>query len=230
MKTIGLIGGMSWESTLHYYRIINEVYRNQLGNYHSAKILLYSLDFSEIQTWMAQEEWTKIARRLSEIAEKLERAGADFLVICTNTMHKLVPEIKKNIRIPILHIAEATAESLLKQKIGQVALLGTSYTMEQTFYRDVLKEAGIETLIPEPDEREHINKVIFEELCQGIVSDKSKDAFLDIIQSLKQQGAQGVILGCTEIGLLIQQEDTSLPVFDTTLIHGTKAALLSMES
>lgn len=228
MKTIGLIGGMSWESTLHYYKIINEVYRNQLGGFHSAKILLYSVDFSQVQGWMEEGDWASIARLLSVTAENLEKGGVDFLVLCTNTMHQLVPEIMNNIKIPLLHIAEATAEQLLKEKLNQVALLGTRYTMEQSFYRDRLKEKGVNAIIPDLEERAQINGIIFDELCQGIVLEKSKSIFLEIILKLKDRGAQGVILGCTELGLLIQKEDVSLPVFDTTEIHATKAALLSM--
>ncbi|RDU23626.1 aspartate/glutamate racemase family protein [Anaerosacchariphilus polymeriproducens] len=225
MKTIGLIGGMSWESTVTYYKIINEVVKEQLGGLHSAKILLYSVDFQEIEECQVNGDWEKSGEILAEAALSLEKAGADFIVICTNTMHKVVPQIQSKIKIPIIHIAEATAEKLLENKIEKVALLGTKYTMKQDFYKEKLMNVGIEVLIPDDEDIEFVNHVIYDELCMGKIEEKSKQEYLRIIHKLAEQGAQGVILGCTEIGLLIQQEDTKLPVFDTTHIHGEKAAM-----
>lgn len=229
MKTIGLIGGMSWESTVTYYQIINEVVKKQLGGLHSAKVVLYSVDFQEIEECQSNGEWDKSAGILGGAAKKLEQAGADFIIICTNTMHKVAPNIQKEIQIPIIHIAEATAEKLIENNIYKVALLGTKYTMTQDFYKDKLIEKGIEVLIPNDSDVEIVNDIIYDELCLGIISEKSKLEYIRIIDKLKEDGAQGVILGCTEIGLLIGQEDTILPVFDTTQIHATKAAMLAIE-
>lgn len=230
MKTIGMIGGMSWESTVTYYTIVNETVKRELGGLHSAKVLLYSVDFSEIEKYQADGDWDKSAEVLADAAERLEAAGADFIVICTNTMHKVVPQIQMRVKIPVLHIAEATAEELHKSGIQRVALLGTRYTMTQDFYKEKLIEAGIEVLIPEAEDIEIVNHVIYHELCLGIISPVSREKYLEIIRKLADKGAQGVILGCTEIGLLISQEDTELPVFDTTRIHAVKAAMSAMES
>ncbi len=229
MKTIGLIGGMSWESTVTYYKIVNETVKKELGGLHSAKVLLYSVDFSEIEKCQADGDWDKSAAILSAAAKNLEDAGADFIVICTNTMHKVVPQIQSSITIPVIHIAEATADELKYHNITKVALLGTKYTMTQDFYKDKLMNAGITVLIPDEEEIELVNDVIYNELCLGIISEASKDKYLSIIQGLAKQGAQGVILGCTEIGLLIQQKDVELPVFDTAQIHAVRAAMLSIE-
>lgn len=229
MKTIGLIGGMSWESTVTYYQILNETVKQRLGGLHSAKILLYSVDFDEIEKYQSSGEWEKSAEVLSQAAMNLEKAGADFIVICTNTMHKVAPKIQSHISIPIIHIAEATADELIKRGISRVALLGTKYTMTQDFYKDKLLKAGIDVVIPDSTGIETVNDIIYKELCLGIISEESKKKYLEIIDRLAEQGAQGVILGCTEIGLLIQQADTSLPVFDTTQIHAIKAAELSIE-
>lgn len=229
MKTIGIIGGMSWESTVTYYQIMNKMVKKELGGFHSAKILLYSVDFSEIERCQAEGDWKKCEDILSAAAESLEKAGADFLVIATNTMHKVVPQIQERINIPILHIAEVTAEELKQHHITTVALLGTKYTMTQEFYKEKLENAGITVLIPEAREIEVVNSIIYDELCLGSVLETSKERYLQIIEGLKNRGAQGVILGCTEIGLLIKQEDTELPVFDTTRIHAVKAARLSLE-
>ena len=228
MKTIGLIGGMSWESTVTYYQLINETVKKELGGLHSGKILMYSVDFAEIEEYQAKGEWDKSAQVLADVALRLEQAGADFIVICTNTMHKVVPQIKEKIHIPILHIAEATAEALKETGITKVGLLGTKYTMTQDFYKEKLIAAGIEVVIPDGTGVEIVNDVIYNELCLGIIKEDSRKKFLEIIAQLGEQGAQGVILGCTEIGLLVKQADTDLPVFDTTLIHGTKAALLAV--
>ena len=229
MKTIGLIGGMSWESTVTYYQIVNEVVKEKLGGLHSAKVLLYSVDFEEIEKCQANGEWEKSGDILTQAAQNLEKAGADFIVICTNTMHKVAPQIQSQISIPIVHIAEATADALKENNIKKVAFLGTKYTMTQDFYKAKLIEAGIEVLIPDAQDVEVVNDVIYNELCLGIVSEISKEKYIQIIEKLADQGAQGVILGCTEIGLLIQQKDTKLPVFDTTQIHGKKAAMLAIE-
>jgi len=229
MKTIGIIGGMSWESTVTYYQIMNETVKQELGGLHSAKILLYSVDFSEIEHCQAEGDWEKSGDILSAAAESLEKAGADFLVIATNTMHKVAPQIQKRVNIPIVHIAEVTAEELKQHQITTVALLGTKYTMTQEFYKEKLENAGIQVLIPEAQDIEAVNSIIYDELCLGSVLKTSRETYLHIIESLKNRGAQGVILGCTEIGLLIQQEDVDLPVFDTTKIHAVKAARLSLE-
>ncbi|MCH4239417.1 MAG: aspartate/glutamate racemase family protein [Oscillospiraceae bacterium] len=224
MKTIGLIGGMSWESTVTYYQIINEYVKEKLGGLHSAKILLYSVDFAEIEDCQSKGEWQKSADILGAAAKNLEKAGADFIVICTNTMHKVAPQIQNMISIPILHIADATADVLIRSHISAVALLGTKYTMTQDFYKERLIKKGISVLIPEECDIETINHIIYDELCLGIISDKSRVQYQEIIKKMKLKGAQGVILGCTEIGLLIKQKDSVLPVFDTTQIHGQEAA------
>lgn len=223
MKTIGLIGGMSWESTVTYYKIINETVKERLGGFHSGKILLYSVDFAEIEECQAKGEWEKSAEILSEAAENLEKAGADFIVICTNTMHKVAGKIQENIKIPVIHIADATAHKLKQDGILKTALLGTKYTMTQDFYKEKLRENGIEVLIPEEKDIEIVNHVIYEELCLGKILDSSRKEYIRIIDGLKEKGAQGVILGCTEIGLLISQKDSSLPVYDTTEIHALSA-------
>ena len=215
---------MSWESTVTYYQIINTVVKEQRGGLHSAKILLYSVDFAEIERYQASAEWNKSAEVLADAAERLEKAGADFIVICTNTMHKVAPDIAQRIHIPILHIADATAEVLCAERIKTVGLLGTKYTLTQDFYKKRLIDKGLEVIIPEPDEIELINAVIYNELCRGLISDKSRMKYLDIIGGLQKKGAEAVILGCTEIGLLISKNDVKLPVFDTTLIHAQLAA------
>lgn len=227
-KVIGLIGGMSWESTITYYQVINETVKEALGGLHSAKILLYSVDFAEIEACQSSGDWDRSAAILTKAAKNLEQAGADVIVICTNTMHKVAPQIEKELTIPILHIAEATADSLLSQGIQKVALLGTKYTMTQDFYEDVLTQKGLETLVPNATDIELVNDVIYQELCLGRVLEKSRVEYQRIIQELKDRGAEAVILGCTEIGLLIKPEDSSLPVFDTTLIHAQKAAQWSL--
>lgn len=228
MKTIGLIGGMSWESTVTYYQIINETVKEKLGGLHSAKILLYSVDFSEIEACQANDAWDRSADILVDAAKRLEKAGADYIVICTNTMHKVAPQIQEQIRIPILHIADAAADALTQSGINKVALLGTKYTMTQDFYKQKLISRGIAVMIPEAADMELINHVIYDELCLGIISDKSREQFMRIMEQLMRNGAEGVILGCTEIGLLIHPEDSSLPVFDTTQIHAQKAAMISI--
>ncbi|NCB74656.1 MAG: aspartate/glutamate racemase family protein [Clostridia bacterium] len=227
MKTIGLIGGMSWESTVTYYTIINRIIKRELGGFHSAKCLLYSVDFQEIEECQSGGDWEKGGQILADAAKLLENAGADFIVICTNTMHKAVPQIQSQISIPILHIAEATAMRLREAKIRRVALLGTKYTMEQDFYKNKLIESGIEVVIPEEPERNEINRIIYKELCLGVISEGSRAMLLELVNKMGDSGAEGVILGCTEIGLLISQQNTSVPLFDTALIHAEAAALLA---
>ncbi len=229
MKTIGLIGGMSWESTASYYKIINETIKEILGGLHSAKILLYSVDFYEIEKCQAEGNWEKSAEILGNIAIKLEKAGADFIVICTNTMHKVADNIQQKINIPIIHIATATAEELIKNNIKKVALLGTKYTMTQDFYKEKLIKAGIDVIIPDNDDIEVVNNIIYNELCLGIINKKSKEIYINIIDNLCKKGAQGVILGCTEIGLLVDNNDLNIPVFDTTYIHAKKASFLAIK-
>ncbi|HBE9332472.1 TPA: amino acid racemase [Clostridioides difficile] len=228
MKTIGLIGGMSWESTITYYQVINTVIKERLGGLHSSKCILYSVDFQEIEECQSSGNWEKSAKILADAAIKLQEAGADFIVICTNTMHKVSDKIQESIHIPLLHIADVTATVLREKEIKKVALLGTKYTMEQDFYKNVIINNGIEVLIPNEEDRIIVNDTIFNELCLGIVSESSKKAFLSIIDNLGKQGAEGVILGCTEIGLLIKQNDTFIPLFDTTVIHAIEAALSSI--
>lgn len=228
MKTIGIIGGMSWESTVTYYQIINEIVKQKLGGFHSAKILLYSVDFDEIEKYQTNGEWDKSGEVLGDIAARLEQAGADYIVIATNTMHKVIPQMKTRISIPIIHIAEATADKLKENGISTVGLLGTKYTMKQDFYKEKLIDAGLKVIIPNDDDVETVNDVIFNELCLGNINKESKEKYVSIINKMAKEGAQGVILGCTEIGLLIKQEDVDIPVFDTTLIHAEKAALMSI--
>ena len=228
MKTIGLIGGMSWESTATYYKIINEEIKAYLGGLHSAKILLYSVDFAEIEELQAKGEWERAGEILADVAKRLELAGADFIAICTNTMHKVEPQIRENLQIPVLHIATATADELKAKNIDKTILLGTKYTMTQDFYKEKLIEQGIEVFIPNDDEIEFINSVIFNELCLGKILSSSKEKFLKIIDRLANLGAKSVILGCTEIGLLISQDDLEIPVFDTTIIHAKKCAKMAL--
>lgn len=229
MKTIGLIGGMSWESSVTYYQIINQVINKQLGGLHSAKCVLYSVDFQEIEQCQSSSDWQKSAHILIQAALSLQRAGADFIVICTNTMHKVVPQIIPHLNIPILHIAEMTVKALKKQNMTRIALLGTKYTMEQHFYKDIIIQHGIEVIIPDELDRQIINDIIFKELCRGVIKLNSKNAYLAIIDKLCRLGVQGVVLGCTEIGLLINQNDTAVPLFDTSLIHAQEAALYALD-
>ena len=229
LKTIGLIGGMSWESTVTYYKIINETVKEKLGGLHSAKCILYSVDFQEIEECQANGNWEKSGEILGEAAYNLEKAGADFIVICTNTMHKVVNQIKEKISIPILHIAEMTAEKILEKGLKNIALLGTKYTMEQDFYKSKLIEKGINVIISDKNDIEIINEVIYDELCLGTINSNSKKKFLEIVDKLRNKGAEGIILGCTEIGLLIKNEDTDVPLFDTAVIHAEEAAIYSIK-
>ena len=229
MKTIGLIGGMSWESTVTYYRVINEEIKKRLGGFHSGKILLYSVDFDEIEKCQMSGEWEKSGEILADAAKRLEKAGADFIVICTNTMHKVFGQVQAAVKIPVLHIAETTAEIMKKDKITKTGLLGTKFTMEQDFYKSVLAENGIEAVVPDEDGRKTVNDVIYNELCMGQIKECSKKQCLEIIDKLRDQGAQAVILGCTEIGLLVEQKDVDIPVYDTALIHAEVAAEKSLK-
>lgn len=229
MKTIGLIGGMSWESSAIYYRIINEEVKEHLGGLHSSKCILASVDFAEVEGYQMQGNWDLAGQLLGDTAAKLQAAGADFIVICTNTMHKVVPIIEQYISIPILHIATATAKEILKEGSNKIGLLGTKFTMEQDFYKDCLIEKGILPIIPTEAERNEVHRIIYEELCLGMIKEESRNFYVSVIENLRKQGAEGIILGCTEIGLLISAQHTSLPIFDTTLIHAQKAAFLSVE-
>ena len=229
LKTIGLIGGMSWESTVTYYKIINETVKEKLGGLHSAKCILYSVDFQEIEECQANGNWEKSGEILGEAAYNLEKAGADFIVICTNTMHKVINQIKEKISIPILHIAEMTAEKILEKGLKNIALLGTKYTMEQDFYKSKLIEKGINVIIPDKNDIEIINEVIYDELCLGTINSNSKKKFLEIVDKLRSKGAEGIILGCTEIGLLIKNANTDVPLFDTAIIHAEQAAMYSIK-
>lgn len=229
MKTIGMLGGMSWESTASYYKAINEGIKQQLGGLHSAKIALYSVNFEEIEKLQHQGDWQATGNILSKAAQSVEAAGADFLLICTNTMHKVAPEIESHISIPILHIADATARQLQQDNITRVGLLGTRFTMEQDFYKQRLTERfGIEVIIPDDEDRTVVHDVIYQELCLGEIRDASRDKYRVIIQKLFEQGAQAVILGCTEIALLISDEDTKVPLYDTTEIHALAAVKVAI--
>lgn len=230
LKIIGLIGGMSWESSVEYYRIINEEVKKRLGGLHSAKCLLYSVDFEEIERYQAEGKWDKAGKLLGNVAHSLEKAGVDFVVICTNTMHKVIESIEEKINIPILHIADATANQIKKSNISTVGLLGTKYTMEEDFYKLRLEANGIKVLIPSFSEREIINKVIYEELCLGNIQQSSRDYYKKVIKALVESGAEGIILGCTEIGLLVKQEDSEVPLFDTTVIHAIESVNKALEN
>jgi aspartate racemase len=224
MKTIGLIGGMSWESSLEYYRILNETVKARLGGLHSTKCVLYSVEFAEIEALQHAGRWDEAARIMVEAGQSLERAGADLLVLCTNTMHKLAGEIEAGVNIPLLHIADATAEAVKAAGISRVGLLGTRFTMEQDFYRGRLTDKhGLQVIIPGQPDRELIHQVIYGELCLGVIKPESRLRFAGIIAKLVAAGAQGVILGCTEIESLVRQEDSPVPVFPTTRIHAEAA-------
>jgi len=225
LKTIGLIGGMSWESSLEYYRIINETIKSKLGGLHSAKCLMYSVDFSEIELLQHRNKWDELTNIMVNIADVLKRGGADFIVICTNTMHKMACDIENRVGIKVLHIAEVTGEKIVQKGLRKVALLGTKFTMEQDFYKKVLEDKfDIEVLVPDEDERNVIHDIIYNELCKGIINEFSKKEYRKIINNLIRNGAEGIVLGCTEIPLLIKQEDVNVPVFDTTTIHAVSAA------
>jgi aspartate racemase len=224
MKTIGLIGGMSWGSSIEYYRIINEVTKSKLGGLHSAKSVMYSVDFAEIEALQHQSRWQEAADLMVSAAQNVERAGADFVVLCTNTMHKLADEIEASIQVPFLHIADATAEKIQSRGIQKIGLLGTRFTMEQDFYRGrLIDKHGLEVLVPNEDERAVVHQVIYEELCLGIINPESRKQYIEIMDRLVNSGAKGIILGCTEIELLVQTGDTTVELFPTTRIHAEAA-------
>lgn len=230
MKTIGLLGGMSWESTSHYYRAINQGVKCQLGGLHSAKLILYSVDFQQIEQLQHQGDWQQCALLLSDAALALQAAGAECLVIATNTMHKVAPQIEAQLEIPLLHIADATTLQLQRDGIRKVALLGTRFTMEQDFYKARVEEQStIKVIVPNRDEQTLIHDIIYQELCKGVVSDASRQIYLRIIEGLADLGAEAVILGCTEITMLVKQHDTEVPLYDTTQIHAQAAVDFSLE-
>lgn len=228
MKTIGLIGGMSWESTVPYYRLINEAVRERLGGYHSARIVLHSVDFSDIEAMQEATEWEKAGEYLARIARSLESAGADVLVLCTNTMHKVAPAIEAAVGIPFIHIADPTAAALSAAGVTRVGLLGTRFTMEEAFYRDRLTSHGIDSVVPDGRDRDVVHRVIYDELVKGVVSSASRERYREIIERLVRSGARAVILGCTEIGMLVGAEDSPVPLFDTTVLHARAAAEWAM--
>jgi aspartate racemase len=223
MKTIGMIGGMSWESSIEYYRLVNEEVKRQLGGLHSAQCLMYSVDFEEIERYQHQGDWGKATDVMIDAAQRLERGGADFVVICTNTMHKMADEVKAAINIPLLHIVDAAAQAVKSKGIRKVGLLGTRFTMEGDFYGGRLKAHGLDVVIPDLPDREIVHQIIYQELVLGKIQTSSRDEFRRIIQTLQQNGTEGIVLGCTEIGLLVKQEDNILPVFDTTVVHALAA-------
>ena len=230
MKTIGMLGGMSWQSTALYYREINEGIKEKLGALHSAEIILNSVDFEKIERLQQKGDWEATADILGKAARSVELAGADFLIICTNTMHIVAPEITTYLKIPVLHIADATGEKLIEDKISSVGLLGTNFTMEKSFYKGRLSERyGIQTVIPSSEDRVELHRIIYEELCCGVVKQSSRAYYLEVIDKLKTAGAEGVILGCTEIGMLVSKKDTSARLYDTTKIHAESAVSLALE-
>jgi aspartate racemase len=229
MKTIGMIGGMSWESSLEYYRIVNEGIHDRLGGVHSAKCLMLSVDFAEIEEMQRKGEWDRATQAMVDAAQALEHGGADFIVICTNTMHKMADAVSAGVRIPLLHITDATAERIRTQGLTRVGLLGTRFTMEEDFYKRRLTDNfGLEVVIPEAADREIVHRVIYDELVLGVIKEESRREYLRIIASLAARGAQGIILGCTEIGLLVKQADCAVPLFDTTLLHAEAAVVYAL--
>lgn len=229
MKTIGVIGGMSWESTALYYRLINEGIKKALGGLHSARVVVYSVDFDDIEKLQSAGHWAKAGKLLAEAAQALAQAGAEFLVLATNTMHKVAPQIQQAVAIPLLHIADATAERICKTGTEKVGLIATRFTMEETFYRGRLSDKyGLEVITPERKDRELIHRVIYDELCQGIIRSDSRMRFCEVMSKLTAQGAQGIILGCTEITLLVEAQDASVPLFDTTQLHAESAVRFAL--
>nr|WP_315476087.1 aspartate/glutamate racemase family protein [uncultured Undibacterium sp.] len=230
MKTLGLIGGMSWESTIPYYREINQTVKQALGGLHSAKVIIFSVDFHEIEVLQRSGDWESAGEILANAAQALERAGADMLVLCTNTMHKVAPAIEAAVAIPLCHIADPTAEEIKTHGYQRVALLGTRFTMEQAFYKDRLQQAhGLDVITPDEADRQVIHRIIYEELCLGNIQESSRQEYIRIIDNLIKNGAQAIILGCTEISLLINQSHVSVPLFDTTALHARKAALWALK-
>ena len=230
MKTIGLIGGMSWESSAEYYRIVNETAKEKLGGLHSAKTVMYSVDFAEVEALQHEGRWDEAAQLMASAAQSLERAGADFVILCTNTMHKLADEIQAAIQIPFLHIADATAQKIKDAGIKRIGLLGTRYTMEHDFYKGrLIENYGLDVIIPDETDRETVHRVIYDELCLGIIKPESREHYKEIMAKLIQSGAEGIILGCTEIELLVHDEDSSVPLFPTTKIHAVAAVEYALE-
>ncbi|GAA3522138.1 aspartate/glutamate racemase family protein [Aeromicrobium panaciterrae] len=229
MRTIGLLGGMSWESTAEYYRLANELVRDQLGGLHSAKILMHSVDFAEIEAMQVEGRWDDAGTVLAEAAGRLQAAGADLVVLCTNTMHKVAGPIEAAISVPFVHLGDTTADAVKAAGLSRVGLLGTIFTMEQDFYVDRLRSHGLDVVLPGPDDRQLVSEIIYEELCLGVVRDESRAIYLDVIERLRAEGAQGVILGCTEIELLVDQSHVATPVFPTTLLHVQAAVKLALE-
>jgi len=229
MKTIGLIGGLSWESTTVYYQTINEKVKDLLGGYHSAKCVIVSVDFAEIEKLQKIEDWESQNKIMVQSAKQLEKAGTDLIILCTNTMHLCSDAIINNISIPFLHIAKATAEKIKENKLNKIALLGTKFTMEKDFYKDILTAYGIEVIIPNEYDRNLVHDIIYKELVHGKINNKSKEAYKSVIKDLEDRGAEGVILGCTEIPLLIKQNDVDIPIFDTTKIHAVSAVIMALK-
>ena len=231
MKTIGMIGGMSWESSIEYYRIINEAVKERLGDLHSARSLMVSVDFAEIEVLQREGHWEAATRAMIDAARSVEAGGADFLIICTNTMHKMADEVQRNIHIPLLHIADATAEDIKARGLRRVGLLGTRFTMEEDFYRGrLVQKHALDVLVPDTADREIVHRVIYNELVLGKIEPASKAEYLRIISCLAEAGAEGIILGCTEIGLLVSQADSRLPLFDTTRIHALAAVQYALQA
>lgn len=229
MKRIGLIGGMSWESSLEYYRIINEEVKKKLGSSHSADLLMYSFDFAEVEKLQHENKWDELTEIMIDKAKLLKNAGAEVIAICTNTMHKMAGEIEENTELPLIHIADSAAAEMKKKDIKKAALLGTKFTMEEDFYRDRISEYGIEIIIPDKKQREVIHNTIYSELISGLIKDSSRKKFVEIIESLQEKGAEGVVLGCTEIPLLIKNNDSPIEVFDTTYLHAKNIVDFSLE-
>jgi aspartate racemase len=230
MKTIGLIGGMSWESTIPYYRQINEIIKERLGGFSSAKLILYNVNFQEIELLMKTGDWDAAGAILADAAKSLEKGGADFLLLCTNTLHKVAPAIESAVSIPLIHIADAAAAEIKQGGYKTVGLLGTRFTMDQPFYRDRLKELhGLDVVVPDSDDQDTVHRIIFEELCQGILLPASRNTYAKIMQKLAAQGAEAIILGCTEISTLVSQQDSPVPLFDTMAIHARAAAMEALD-
>jgi aspartate racemase len=223
MKCIGLIGGMSWESSVEYYKILNEEIKNILGGFNSAECILWSVNFDEIELYQRTNDWEKCGQILNEAAKNLEKAGADLIILCTNTMHKVSELLLQNVNIPFLHIADMTADAIIKEKIDIVGLLGTKYTMSEEFYKSKLIERGITVITPDEKDQNIVNEIIYNELCKGIIEERSRNEYVKIIDKIIEKGGKGIILGCTEIGLLIKEKDVSVKIFDTTIIHAKKA-------
>jgi aspartate racemase len=230
MRVIGLLGGMSWESTMPYYRVINETVRERLGGLHSARIVLYSLDFHDIEALQRSGEWAAAGALLAEAARSLEAAGADVLLLCTNTMHKVAGVVEAAIRIPLLHVADATAASIKAHGLSRVGLLGTRFTMEQDFYKDRLRDQhGVQVVVPDASDRDLVHRVIYDELCVGQVHERSRSEYRRIMSKLVERGAEGIVLGCTEVGLLVRNEDSAVPLFDTTRLHALEAVTWALQ-